>query len=186
MPRSPFFFRLQGDTSIHKTVTFFKAGFLPAFFHAAKGIHSRRKNSVKFPLLVEMTRQTATFFYVRYFPCFPCYFCGRVFKPVWGGTAKRASRHVCHPPTFAGGEKTLGTGIQMTVKTHSPGEKYPAIKSGDFTRLVRYLRQYLVKTSRNLSDLDDLRGRFVFLRKVEVVSAPLEFCYECFVVDCFQ
>ena len=24
-------------------------------------------------------------------------------KPVVGGTAKRATRHVCHPPTFAGG-----------------------------------------------------------------------------------
>jgi len=31
----------------------------------------------------------------------------------------------------------------MTVKTHTPGEKYPSLPSGDFTRLVRYLRQYL-------------------------------------------
>ena len=37
-----------------------------------------------------------------------------------------------------------------------------------------------------LSEFDDLRGRFVFLRTVEVVSAPLEFCNECLIVDYFQ
>ena len=34
-----------------------------------------------------------------------------------------------------------------------------------------------------LSEFDDLRGRFVFYRTVEVVSPFSEFCYECFIGD---
>lgn len=39
-PHKSFFIGFQANTSIHKTVTFFKAGFLPAFFRAAHWLNS--------------------------------------------------------------------------------------------------------------------------------------------------